>query len=124
LAAAGGIKLDKVLKSQESDIDTRKKIAEYMKKIQELAPKPAEGGGEFDNFSSAMLAAFQDLPENKKQEILELLPSRSTVLNTTGKPNLIRDKGSFEITGETKTGKKKCIQIRRPVYSSHLTLQI
>ena len=108
MAAAGGVKLDKVLKGQEDDLTTRKKLKEYMDKIAELNPKPAEGEG-FENFSSAMLAAFDQLPEKAQQDILKAMPTRSGVMQTKGKPNLLRGTQTFEITGKTKTGKPKYI---------------
>ena len=113
MAAAGGIKLDKVLKGQEEDIETRKKLAAYNAKIAELLPKPPEGqdggGGDFEGFSSALAAAFGSLPKDKKRELLDLLPTRSSVLNTSGKPNLLRGHEGYEITDVTKTGKKKAV---------------
>jgi hypothetical protein len=117
MAAAGGIKLDKVLKGQEDDIETRKKLQAYNAKIQELMPKPPEGGeggdGGFEGFSAAIAAAFGALPKEKKRELLDLMPTRSSVLNTGGKPNLLRGHENFEITELSKTGKKKSVYNQR-----------
>jgi hypothetical protein len=117
MAAAGGIKLDKVLKGQEDDIETRKKLQAYNAKIQELMPKPPEGGeggdGGFEGFSAAIAAAFGALPKEKKRELLDVMPTRSSVLNTGGKPNLLRGHENFEITELSKTGKKKSVYNQR-----------
>jgi hypothetical protein len=113
MAAAGGVKLDKVMKQMEDDLDTRKKLQEYMNKIQELAPKAPEGEEGFEGMSSAILAAFDQLPEQTQKDLMKVLPSRSTVHNTKGRPNILRQSQTFEITGKTKTGKPKAILNQR-----------
>lgn len=112
MAAAGGIKIDKVMNQIDDDLELRKRVKDYQDKISALSPKPAEGGGggDYEGFSSAITAAFNDLPEHAKQDILKSMPTRSNVHNTYGKPNFLRNYGeASEITGSTKTGKKKAI---------------
>lgn len=111
LAAAGGIKLERILKEQDEDIATRKKVADYMKKVTDLLPKKPEEGDDYEGFASALAAAYEKLPEEHKQELLKSMPTRSALLNAQKKPNFLnRFKGKEEeLHTFDHSGKKKHI---------------
>jgi hypothetical protein len=96
LAAAGGLNMDELLKQQDEDLELRKQITEYQKKVAKLAPKPEGGeeGGEDERSESTATTA-------------------SAVLNAIGGkriPILNRNFGErSEIVGRTKTGKRRVV---------------
>lgn len=105
LAAAGGIKLERILKEQEEDLETRKKVKEYNEKIASLTPKQ---DSEDDMYASALASAFDNLPTEHKVEFFKALPKRESLMKLS-KPNLLqRFKGKEEEVFTTSaTGKKK-----------------
>lgn len=113
LAAAGGLDLETLLRQQDEDLDVRKRIADYMKKITKLNPQPAEGEeSESSSLSSArnkvLVSLASPVPEG----------SRSTVLGSTGKvPLLNRDFSGVEPYNLSKTGKRKHV-FNRPAFES------
>jgi hypothetical protein len=110
MAAAGGIKIDKVLKQKEDDLEVRKRIADYQKKISELAPKkPGGDSDDYEAYSSVITAAFNQLSPERQQEILKTLPSRSSIHNASGRPPFLRGSQPDEVVGSSKTGKRKYI---------------
>ncbi len=100
LAAAGGLNLDELLRHREDDLALRKSLSEYMKAIQDLAPKPEGGEGEESESAVAAAVLAATRPE-----------TRSAVLGSNGRvPLLSRDFGeAAEVKGQTKTGKPKAI---------------
>ena len=116
LAAAGGQNLDELLRQQTDDLEMRKKIAAYTAEIGKLAPKPAEGEG-FDSESRAR--AVEDYYDTHRKILMAVDPDgvmRSAVLGKKGRPPslLNRDFTSVsEVTGQTRTGKKKYIPNQR-----------
>ena len=103
MAAAGGLNIDDLLRQQDEDIDTRRKLQEYQKKLEEF--KPQGGGEEGDEMAEARAAAIalaSDSPLGR---------TRSSVHARGGKIGLLsREFGETgEITHKTKTGKKKYV---------------
>lgn len=113
LAAAGGIKLDRVLKQSEDDLALRKRLADYQAKIAESNPKK-EGEG-YEGYSSMMTAMFQQLRPEDQQQVLKDLAgqSRSSVLREQARPSLLDRKFNPEITTTSKTGKIKSVYNQR-----------
>jgi hypothetical protein len=60
LAAAGGLNIEELLRSQDDDIDTRKRMSLYFDKIKELMPKPAAGGDDAAEASALIALASVD----------------------------------------------------------------
>lgn len=104
MAAAGGLNIDELLRQQDDDIAARKAIKVYQDKLDELAPKIAQEGGDESAEASAgrLIALASDDPWGK---------TRSSVQARGGKvPLLSRDFGDQgEIRGKTKTGKDKLV---------------
>lgn len=103
LAAAGGLNMDELLKQQEEDLDLRKQVQEYQKKVSALAPKPEEG---MDGMGGS----------DEESESSSMPVTRSAVLNAVGgrKPLLSRDFGSAsELVSYSKTGKKQAVYNQR-----------
>lgn len=105
MAAAGGMDLDLLLRQQDEDIDIRKRITEYQKRIKALIPKGADSGD--DSSESA------EVTMNKASEFVALASTdptgktRSAVLSTQGKiPILNRDFSHTEPYRLSKTDKK------------------
>ena len=113
MAAAGGMDLDVLIRQQDEDLDIRKRLAEYQKKIAELTPKP-EGGDE--SMSSDVESALEH-----NEEYLALASAdptgttKSSVLASGGgRPALLnRDFSGAEPYKLSKTGKP------RPVLNRH-----
>lgn len=101
MAAAGGLNIDDLLRQQDEDIDTRRKLQEYQKKLEEFKA-PAEGEGEDEMAeASALIALASDSPNGD---------TRSSVHARGGKMGLLArnfDKGEGEVVGMGKSGKKK-----------------
>jgi hypothetical protein len=106
MAAAGGIDIEALLKQQDEDLELRKKVAEYNKKVKALAPPPADGGDEMSE-SSASTALNYMLASSKNDG-----HSVSSVLAGRGGrpvPVLSRDYSSVEPYKLSRTGKPKPI---------------
>lgn len=108
LAAAGGLNLDELLRQSEDDIDNRKRISEYVKKISALAPKPAEGAedeslsSDYANNEAAIALASSDPTGKVRSAVLAVGKGKVPILN--------RNFGSLsEVYATTKTGKRKAI---------------
>lgn len=114
MAAAGGIKLDKVLRQSEDDLALRKRLAEYQDKIKELAPKAAAEEGGYEGYS-AMSAMYQELRPEDQQRVLKDLQhlSKSSLYRQQPRPSILDRKFNPEITGTSKTGKPKLIYGQR-----------
>lgn len=107
LAAAGGLDIDTLIRQQDEDIDMRKRVAEYVKRITELTPKTAMTESESADrvMAANRLAALAASDPTGK--------TRSSVLAERGRvPILSRDYSSYEPYDTTKTGKKKVIHNR------------
>lgn len=121
LAAAGGFNLDELINQQDEDIETRTKVSEYMKKINELKNEQGgEGGGAGMGYYSATPFEevndrdFQTLDQENAAKALasnNLGKGRSAVLGENPRPTFDdRDFGeASEIKGRTKTGKPRHI---------------
>jgi hypothetical protein len=110
LAAAGGLDLETLIRQQDEDLDIRKRISEYMKKITALNPAPAggEGGEESESAERALLALASPVRAG----------SRSAVLGANGaRPLLDRDFTGHEPYAFTKTGKRKHV-VNRNTFES------
>lgn len=97
LAAAGGMDLDMLLRQQQEDLDIRKKIADYKKQIDALAPKSTD----MESESASLLALANADPTGR---------TKSAVISAGGRriPLLDRDFGeSGMVRDSTKTGKAK-----------------
>lgn len=97
LAAAGGMDLDMLLRQQQEDLDIRKKIADYKKEIDALAPKSAD----MESESASLLALANADPTGR---------TKSAVISAGGRriPLLDRDFGeSGMVTDSSKTGKAR-----------------
>lgn len=104
LAAAGGLDLDVLLRQQDEDIDIRKRIGDYLKRITELQPKAVEGEGEEAEASALAALASQD-PTGA---------TRSAVIANRGRPSLLsRDFSHIEPYTLSKTGKPKHVINKR-----------
>lgn len=100
LAAAGGLNLDEMLKQQDDDIDTRRKIASYTKRLEEFNPKAPAGEGSSE--SSVLLTLASEDPTGKNV---------SAVQAKRGKIPLLERKfgEDSEARGTSKTGKSRYI---------------
>jgi len=100
LAAAGGLNLDELLKQQDDDLATRKRLQEYKQKIDALLPKDDESG---DDDMSAEARSFLIPPPLQK--------TRSSTQSVRGKPALLNRE--FGDTGElynvSATGKRSLL---------------
>lgn len=108
MAAAGGIQIDSILKQEDEDIETRKKLSEYQKRIKELVP--TDGDDDDSMYASALGAAFDSLSPARKAEILEILPTRSAIMNANGRASFFRkakESEQFEADDVSRTGKRK-----------------
>lgn len=105
LAAAGGMNIDDLLKQQDDDIATRKRLQEYQALLDSLKPKP-EGGDEMDDMEAeAASAVLAHAPP-------QALPgSRCATTARFGKRSIMSRE--YEDSGElydvTVTGKKKLL---------------
>lgn len=106
MAAAAGMDLDTLLRQQDEDIDVRRRIAEYVKRIDAFKPKDDDGG--------ESLSAESVLGENG--DLISLAAAdptgkiKSSVLAKRGRiPILSRDYSSAEPYELSKTGKPKHI---------------
>lgn len=104
LAAAGGLDLDLLIRQQDEDLDLRKRIGEYQKKIKELAPPPPPG--------EESMSAEADMERVSKLVALASTDPtgriRSAVLADRGRvPLLKRDFSSSEPYKLSKTGKPR-----------------
>lgn len=106
MAAAGGLNIDDLLRQQEDDIQTRRKLQEYKEKLKEFQEAAAEEGGDEEATASALLALASDSPAGK---------TRSSVYAQGGKPALLnRNFGATgEILASSKTGKRKYVPNQR-----------
>lgn len=108
MAAAGGLNIDDLLRQQDDDIETRKKMQEYQKKLEQFQPKDDSGGedGDEEATASALIALASDAPSGK---------TRSSVLARGGRVGLLnRDFGELgEVTAASKSGKKKYVHNQR-----------
>lgn len=96
MAAAGGIKLDRILKEQDEDLETRRKLKSYNDKIAEIVPKPNDG--EDDMYASALSSAISAMSPEHQVDFLKAMPTRSALLNQRGgRPSLT---SRFEGKGE------------------------
>ena len=108
MAAAGGFNLDTLLSQQAEDLALQKSLHEYEKRVKDMKKEYGGAGGEggdeggFGGFSAAG-NQFNSISGNK---------GVSRVLNGRKQRSLLsRDFGErSEITGHTKTGKKKYIR--------------
>jgi hypothetical protein len=100
MAAAGGLNIEELLRSQDDDLDARKRIADYMKKITDLSPKPPAGDESAEASALAVFASADPTGRN-----------RSAVQAVGGKIPLSRRNfgQAAEVTGLSKTGKKKYV---------------
>lgn len=109
-AAAGGLDLDLLIRQQDEDIDLRKRVSEYTKKISALTPKP-EGD---ESMSSA-----EDVMQQELLSIAAADPSgktRSSVHASGGRVSILsRDFSSHEPYKVSKTGKPLPI-LNRPAF--------
>jgi hypothetical protein len=93
LAAAGGLNIDDLLKQKDDDLVTRKQLAEYMAKIQELSPQPEEGIGEASALPFSSISG-----------------SSAVLQRTAGqRPALLNREFGFELKDRSKTGKLKSV---------------
>jgi hypothetical protein len=98
--------LDLLLRQQDEDIDMRKRMAEYQKKIAALTPKPPDGGDD----ESSMSSASKDMARNAQFLALASTDpsgkSRSSVLSSGGRVSIMnRDFSASEPYRLSKTGK-------------------
>jgi hypothetical protein len=102
MAAAGGLNIDDLLRQQDDDIETRKKIKDYLDKLEAINPRAAEEGDE-EATASALVALASDAPSGK---------TRSAVHARGGKvPLLSRKFGEAgEVKASSKTGKPKYVR--------------
>ena len=113
LAAAGGLDLETLLRQQDEDLDVRKRISEYMKKISKLNPAPPEGEE----------AEASSLSSNNKVLVSLASPvpkgSRSALLGSSGGriPLLSRSFEGVEPYKLSKTGKPKHV-FNRPAFEA------
>ncbi len=97
LAAAGGLNLDELLKQQDDDLTTRKRLQDYKNKIEALLPKDDESGDD-------------DMSAEARDQLIPppLQNTRSSVQSVRGKTALLNRE--FGDTGElynvSATGKK------------------
>ena len=106
LAAAGGLDLETLLRQQDEDLDIRKKVSEYVKRIAALNPAPQAGDAEEAEASERQLLALASSAVNSK--------SRSAVLGSHGKRALLgRNFDGVEPYTLTKTGKPKHVINRK-----------
>lgn len=108
LAAAGGLDLDTLIRQQDEDVDLRKRIAAYMKRIAELAPKQEgeslSGAQDVMSSTSEYAALLSADPTGK---------TKSAVLSKGGRvPILSRDFSHVEPYRLSKTGKPLPIRNR------------
>lgn len=100
MAAAGGLNLENLIQQQDEDIDLRKKISDYQKRIQELVPQ--EEAGDEEGVARTLASLASESPMGR---------TKSAVIAKGGRvPLLNRDFGNdSELKGTTKTGKHKLI---------------
>jgi hypothetical protein len=104
--AAAGMDLDMLLRQQDEDIDMRKRVAEYTKRIAEFKPK--EEGGESLSSANAVLGENTDLLPLTSPDPTGNI--KSSVLASRGRiPILSRDYSNAEPYELSKTGKPKHI---------------
>lgn len=102
LAAAGGMNLDDLIKQQDDDLSTRKKLNDYQAAIKALTP---QGEGDDDMEAEASAHVLRLAGRRPLDGI------RSATQSGYGKRSLLsRDfEGSGELYDTTKTGKKKIL---------------
>lgn len=105
LAAAGGMDLDTLIRQQDEDIDIRTQIGAYLKRIADLAPKPA-GEGDEASESSDLLALASASPLGKSKSAVQGMRGRKSLLS--------RDFSACEPYVLSKTGKPKSVVRRQP----------
>jgi len=120
MAAAGGLNIEELLRSQDDDISTRKDIAAYMDRIKALAPKLADGGDGGGGDDQSESSSMTDEQRNEFIALTSADPrglTRSAVHAGGGRINLadrnFESSGFSEIIGESKTGKQKHIRDQR-----------
>lgn len=116
MAAAGGLNLDELLKQKTDDLAIRKKLKEYADLIKEINPEPAEDEAEADTEGEEeSTSSSRIISKRLKAFSSAVSKNRSAVQATGGKvPLLNRDFGNdSEITGTTKTGKRRLIVNQR-----------
>lgn len=112
LAAAAGMDLDMLLRQQDEDIDMRKRVSEYTKRIDEFKPK--EPGGESLSSASDVMAENEGLLALASTDPTGNI--KSSVLASRGRiPILSRDYSAAEPYELSKTGKPKHI-FNRPAF--------
>jgi hypothetical protein len=103
MAAAGGLNIDDLLRQQDEDIDTRRKLMEYQKKLEEFKPAADDSGedGMSESAHAAMIAMASDSPYGN---------TRSSVHARGGRMGLLSrnfDGADNEVLSYGKSGKKK-----------------
>lgn len=102
MAAAGGLNIDDLLRQQDDDIETRKKMQDYTKRLEQFQPQQAAGedGDADEATASTLIALASDAPGGK---------THSSVIARGGRMGLLnRNFGELgEITASSKSGKKK-----------------
>jgi hypothetical protein len=111
LAAAGGMDLDTLILQQDEDIDVRKRLAEYTKRIAELTPK--QDGDESVSAEDVMTANSDYLALASGDPSGQ---TRSSVLASKGKVSILnRDYSEAEPYQLSKTDKPRPI-LNRPAF--------
>jgi hypothetical protein len=101
MAAAGGFNLDEVLSQEEDDLSMRKKMMDYVKRLNKYKVASPEEGG-MESTSSSLYRLLDESP-NKA--------TYSSVLAKTGRKSILKRKfGDPELFDVSKTGKKKYIR--------------
>lgn len=106
MAAAGGLNIDDLLRQQDDDIETRRKMQDYMKRLEEFKAQAAGEGEDEEATARHLMALASDSPNGA---------TRSSVHARGGKIALLsRDFGETgEIKSTTKTGKPKFVHNQR-----------
>lgn len=106
MAAAGGLNIDDLLRQQDDDIETRRKMQDYMKRLEEFKAQAAGEDEDEEATARHLMALASDSPNGA---------TRSSVHARGGKIALLsRDFGETgEIKSTTKTGKPKFVHNQR-----------
>ncbi len=122
LAAAGGFNIDDLLSQQDDDIAMRRSVGEYMAKLKAVQAQfaPADTGGSDDSGDDQTESDAEESESRVAAQILKVLDPaldnkmRSSV-RKAGKPSILKrfESTGNEVTGTSKTGKKKMILDQR-----------